>query len=63
MQNIIFGIPLNLGFATWSVVGIASLGFVVMFGISSATGDFQGLISTTLENDAKSRANRNKARK
>ena len=63
MQNIIFGIPLNLGLATWSVVGIASLGFVVMFGISSATGDFQGLISTTLENDAKSRANRNKARK
>ena len=60
MQNIIFGIPLNLGFATWSVVGIASLGFVVMFGISSATGDFQGLISTTLENDAKSRANRKK---
>ena len=63
MSNILFAIPLNLGFATWSVVGIASLGFLIMFGISSAMGDFQGLVTTTLENDAKSRSNRKKSKK
>ena len=63
MSNIIFGIPLNLGFATWSVIGIASLGFLIMFGISSAMGDFQGLVSTTLENDAKNRSDRKNNRK
>tara|TARA_Y100001968_G_C19355246_1_gene716838 strand:- start:1187 stop:1378 length:192 start_codon:yes stop_codon:yes gene_type:complete len=51
----IFAVPLNLGVTTWSVILLASLGFVVMFIISSAMGDFQGLIKTTLENDAKSR--------
>ena len=60
MTNHIFAIPLNLGLATWSVIAIASVGFIIMFGLSSAFGDFQGLISTTLENDAKSRENRNK---
>tara|TARA_Y100000766_G_C18817350_1_gene561115 strand:+ start:185 stop:382 length:198 start_codon:yes stop_codon:yes gene_type:complete len=63
MKSIIFAIPLNLGIATWSVIGISSLGFVIMFGISSAMGDFQGLVSTTLDNDKKSRANRQKAAK
>ena len=58
MSNILFAIPLNLGIGTWSVISIASLGFLIMFGVSSAMGDFQGLITTTLENDAKSRANR-----
>ena len=57
-----FAIPLNLGIATWSVIVIASTGFAVMFAISSAMGDFQGLINTTLENDAKSRANRQRRR-
>ena len=63
MSSMIFAIPLNLGVTTWSVIGIASLGFLIMFGISSAMGDFQGLISTTLENDQKSRALRQKASK
>ena len=63
MSNMIFAVPLNLGIATWSVIGIASISFLIMFGISSAMGDFQGLVTTTLENDAKSRANRQKARK
>ena len=58
-----FAIPLNLGIATWSVIGISSIGFLIMFGISSAMGDFQGLVSTTLENDAKSRADRANTRK
>ena len=60
MSNILFAVPLNLGISTWIVIAIASLSFVIMFCISSAMGDFQGLISTTLENDAKSRASRQK---
>ncbi len=56
--NFIFGVPLNLGYGTWSIILIASFGFLIMFGISSAKGDYQGLIKTTLENDAKSKANR-----
>ena len=61
MSNILFALPLNLGVATWSVITIASLGFLIMFGISSALGDYQGLVNTTLENDAKSRSNRQKS--
>ena len=56
----VFAVPLNLGIATWSVIAISSFGFLIMFGISSAMGDFQGLVSTTLENDAKSRGIRQK---
>ena len=59
-SNIIFAVPMNLGIATWSVIVLASLSFIAMFAISSAKGDFQGLISTTLENDAKSRSLRHK---
>ena len=55
MANLVFAIPLNLGIATWSVIGISSLGFLIMFGISSAKGDFQDLVKITLENDKKSR--------
>ena len=62
MLNTIFALPLNLGFATWGVIGFASVGFLIMFGISSTMGDFQGLVNTTLENDAKSRAKRQKSR-
>ena len=55
MPSPIFAIPLNMGIGTWVITIIASLGFVVMFGLSSAGGDFQGLINTTLENDALAR--------
>ena len=58
MSSPIFAIPLNMGTGTWIVTIIASLGFVVMFGISSAGGDYKGLISTTLENDAIAREKR-----
>ena len=54
----LFAVPLNMGTATWIVTIIAGLGFVVMFGIASAFGDFQGLINTTLENDSISRENK-----
>tara|TARA_Y100001968_G_scaffold298309_1_gene308097 strand:- start:253 stop:423 length:171 start_codon:yes stop_codon:yes gene_type:complete len=39
----------------WIVTIIAGLGFVVMFALASAGGDYQGLINTTLQNDALSR--------
>ena len=56
----LFAIPLNLGTGTWAITIIAGLGFVVMFGISSAGGDYQGLINTTLKNDELARENRKK---
>ena len=55
----LFAIPLNMGTGTWVVTIIASLGFVLMFGLSSAAGDYQGLINTTLENDSLARDKRN----
>ena len=54
----IFAIPLNMSTGTWVITIIAGLGFVIMFGLSSAGGDYQGLISTTLENDALAREKR-----
>ena len=58
MLNTLFAVPLNMGKGTWVVTIIAGLGFVVMFGIASAFGDFQGLIKTTLENDSIARENK-----
>ena len=58
MFSLIFAIPLNLGTSTWIVTIVSGLGFVVMFGLASAGGDFQGLINTTLENDAIAREKR-----
>ena len=58
MSNPLFAVPLNMGTGTWIVTIISGLGFVVMFGIASAFGDFQGLINTTLENDSIARENK-----
>ena len=58
MPSPLFAIPLNMGTGTWIVTIISGLGFVVMFGLASASGDYQGLINTTLENDALSREKR-----
>jgi len=58
MPSPLFAVPLNLGTGTWIVTIIAGLGFVVMFGIASAFGDFQGLVNTTLENDSNARESR-----
>ena len=55
----LFAMPLNMGTGTWIVTIIAGVGFVVMFGIASAGGDYQGLINTTLENDALTRKKKN----
>ena len=58
MPSPLFAIPLNMGTGTWIVTIIAGLGFVVMFGLASAGGDYQSLINTTLENDALAREKR-----
>ncbi len=58
MPSPLFAIPLNMGTATWIVTIISGLGFVVMFGLASAGGDYQGLINTTLENDTLARQKR-----
>ena len=59
MPNPLFAVPLNMGTGTWIVTIIAGLGFVVMFGIASAFGDFQGLVNTTLGNDSNAGESRN----
>ena len=59
MPNPLFAVPLNMGTGTWIVTIVAGLSFVVMFGIASAFGDFQGLVNTTLENDSNARESRN----
>ena len=58
MFSPLFAIPLHMGSVTWVVTIISGLGFIVMFGIASAGGDYQGLINTTLENDALAREKR-----
>ena len=63
MTSPFFAIPLNMGTGTWVVTIIAGLGFVVMFGLGSAGGDYQGLINTTLENDALAREKKKKNKK
>tara|TARA_Y100001968_G_C18961620_1_gene527995 strand:+ start:68 stop:268 length:201 start_codon:yes stop_codon:yes gene_type:complete len=63
MTHIIFGLPLNLGIGTWVVISISSIAFMVMFGLSSALGDYQGLVKTTLDNDSRSRKARENNKK
>ncbi len=58
MSSPFFAIPLNMGTGTWIVTIIAGLGFLLMFALSSAGGDYQGLINSTLENDAIAREKR-----
>tara|TARA_Y100001968_G_scaffold261219_1_gene249027 strand:+ start:218 stop:403 length:186 start_codon:yes stop_codon:yes gene_type:complete len=52
-----FAISLGLNPLEIGAILISGFGFLVMFGIASAKGDFQGLIKTTLDND---KANREK---
>ena len=64
MPSPLFAVPLNMGTGTWIVTIVAGLSFIVMFGIASAFGDFQGLINITLENDSNARdSRRNKKQK
>tara|TARA_B100000700_G_C14787462_1_gene734212 strand:+ start:191 stop:364 length:174 start_codon:yes stop_codon:yes gene_type:complete len=48
-------IALGLGPVGISAAVFSGLAFLIMFGIASAKGDFQGLVKTTLENDAANR--------
>ena len=50
-MDVTFGVALNMGTGAWIATIVSGLGFVVMFGLASAKGDFQGLIDTTLKND------------
>ena len=63
MPSPLFAVPLNMGTGTWIVTIVAGLSFVVMFGIASAFGDFQGLINTTLENDSNARKSKKEQKK
>ncbi|WP_269610682.1 hypothetical protein [Prochlorococcus marinus] len=63
MPSPLFAVPLNMGTGTWIVTIVAGLSFIVMFGIASAFGDFQGLINTTLENDSNARDSMKKNKK
>ena len=60
MPSPLFALPLNMGTGTWIVTIVAGLSFILMFGLASAFGDFQGLINTTLENDSNARESRKK---
>ena len=44
-----------MGTGTWIVTIFCGIAFIAMFGLASAKGDYQGLIDTTLNNDALSR--------
>ena len=55
----LFAVALDMGPAEWSVVVISVVGFLAMFGIASAKGDYQGLIKSTLALDEAKRKKRN----
>ncbi len=54
----LFSVALGLGPVEIGVIVVAGLGFLLMFGYSSAKGGYQDLIKTTLENDEVKRKNR-----
>ncbi len=51
----IFLVALGLTPVEIGVILFTGIGFIVIFAYSSATGDYQGLVKTTLENDAAKR--------
>ncbi|KGG12166.1 hypothetical protein EV05_1371 [Prochlorococcus sp. MIT 0601] len=54
----LFSVALGLNPLEIAVIIIAGLGFLLMFGISSAKGGYQDLIKTTLDNDERKRQKR-----
>ena len=50
-MSILFSVALGLGPVEIGVILFAGLGFLAMFGYSSAKGGYQDLIKTTLDND------------
>tara|TARA_B100000700_G_C14589234_1_gene643776 strand:+ start:245 stop:421 length:177 start_codon:yes stop_codon:yes gene_type:complete len=57
-MTVYFAVSLGLSPIEIAAIVISGVGFIIMFGIASAKGDFQGLIKTTLENDATNRENK-----
>ena len=51
-MTMLIGVALGLSSFEWTAIAISGGGFIIMFGIASAKGDFQVFIKTTLENDA-----------
>ena len=51
-MNSLFAIDLNLSPLTISAIVISGVGFLVMFLIASAKGEYQDLVQTTLKNDS-----------
>ena len=47
----LFSVALNLSPVEMVLIVVAGLGFLIMFGYSSAKGGYQDLIKTTLDND------------
>ena len=57
-MTLYFAVSLGLNPLEIAAIVVSSLGFIIMFGIASAKGDFQGLITATLKNDALNRQNK-----
>ena len=57
MHNL-FSVALGLSTIEIGVILFTGIGFLVMFGYSSATGGYQDLIKTTLDNDKTRREKR-----
>ncbi len=53
-----FAVALNLGPLEIGAISISVIGFAIMFGLSSAKGDYQGLIKSTLDQDEAKRKSR-----
>ena len=47
----LFSVALSLSPVEMVLIVVAGLGFLIMFGYSSAKGGYQDLIKTTLDND------------
>ena len=44
-----------MGIGAWTATVISTCGFLIMFAIASSKGDYQGLVDSTLKNDALNR--------
>ena len=51
----LFSVALGLSPVEIGIISVAGLGFLIMFGYSSAKGGYQDLIKTTLDNDEATR--------
>ena len=58
-MSITFAIALGLGPIEVAAILISGISFIVMFGIASAKGDFEGIVKTTLDNDKAQRKKNN----